>query len=1112
MLNLILGDKKSGKTTFILNKLKGREKSTLIVPEQTLFKYEGLILDTLGEENSFLINTLSFKKLAVSLAKDEEKYNEMKLLDNDTRSLIIERILFENREEMTVFAKALKKPEFSEKIASQITEFKKYLVTYENLSELSGKDNISKGLKEKLGDLSKIYCRYEEYINNLFKDVDDIITFCAKKIIDGNLYKGKTVFIDGFTGFTKDELYMIEAFLLNGADVYITLPYNKEKTSFTGDLYYSVEETKRKLEKLCERIKAELKETELFKNFIPSDEISFLKENYEDDEAEYKNNASDIVISECKNIYSECVNLVSDIIHNIKNNSAKLSEIAVIVPDIREYVKYADGLLNEFGLSYYCNEKVSVYDMSVAMLLNNLFDMILSSNRLEPIFCYLKSGYFFKNDFDKIYRFENFIRETGVKAYSLLGREFDDIIAEKKLYNFNIDNEEELKAVYDKVISPVKELREKLKGEKTAGGYSLCLYNFFKQTELERVISEYADDYENDGDLIKGEQLIQVYNYIVESMERASVVLSDSAIKFTEYKDIIISGLKNKNIASVPVLNDSIMICDLAGFCDNSYKYIYILGANEGRMPDTSFNEGIINEEERAELLSYGVELSMSYELKLCENYLKLYDALTSSEKRLLISYPLYDKNGDDNIRAQFVKDIENMFRITPKAENSEIISKRELLKSSLYDMSKNGEISDSIRYLVKDEEFKKFLEKLIPDFGKSSASDVKVSSKKLEKLIGTRLNLSVTNLEKYRTCAFSYFIRYILKAKEQGEFSINNANLGSLLHMILEMFSRKLKEDNIGFSDIDDDYISKNLDKIVKKAVAGIDNGVFMTDIKSSFLLKKVRRMADYTIRLLKLHFVKGSFEPVAYEMSFGRSGSDAEAIVFDAGNGRKIVLNGVIDRVDKLSSNDGDYIRIVDYKSTGKSVDFYEIFSGIKIQLAVYLLTMLNQKMFDNIKPGGMLYLSLDSPIIKINNPLDTEDLELKIRKEHIMTGIFLNDTKILSAMDSELEEYDKSEIIDVKFDKSGLLNGKNTLSLDEFKYMLSAVTDNVKKEGENIFDGKFGINPVLSGGNSACTYCPYGAVCMFEEGTCRYDVINKLPKEKLFEEMRGKENEQY
>jgi len=1110
MLNLILGDKRSGKTTYILNKLKGRENSTLIVPEQTLFKYESLILDKLGEENSFLINTLSFKKLAVSLAKDEEKYNEMKLLDNDTRSLIIERILFENKEEMTAFAKTLKKPEFSEKIASQITEFKKYLITYENLSDISKSDSISKGLKEKLSDLTKIYCQYEAYINNLFKDVDDIITFCAKKIIDGNLYKGKTVFIDGFTGFTKDELYMIQAFLLNGAEVYITLPYNKDKKDFPGDLFYSVEGTKIKLSRLCEKIKVKLNEIEIQDNHISSAEIKFLKENYENDEAEYKNYASDIVISECKNIYYECVNLVSDIILNIKNNNAKLSEIAVIVPDIKEYMKYADGILNEFGLSYYCNEKVSVYDMSVAMLLNNLFDIILSSNRIEPLLYYLKSGYFFKNDFDKIYKFENFIRETGIKAYTLFRREFDDIIAEKKLYNFNIDNEEELKEVYNKVILPVINLTKKLKAEKTARGYSLCLYEFFEKTELEKVISEYADDYENDGDLIKGEQLIQVYNYIVESMERASVVLSDCEIKFSEYKDIIISGLKNKNIASVPVLNDSIMICDLAGFCDNSYKYIYILGANEGKIPDTSFSEGIINEEERSELLACGIELSMSYELKLCENYLKLYDALTSSEKRLLISYPIFDKNGDDNVKAQFVKDIANMFRIAPKPENCEIVSKRELLKNSLYDMSKNGEISDSLRYLVNDEEYKSFIEELSVNFGKSSISNVKVSSSKLEKLIGTNLNLSVTNLEKYRSCAFSYFIRYVLKAKEKNEFSINNANLGSLLHMILEMFSRKLKEDNIGFSDIDNDYIAKNLEKIVKKAVASIDNGVFMTDIKSDFLLKKVRRMAEYTINLLKLHFVKGSFEPIAYEMSFGKVGSDAEAIIFDVGKGRKIVLNGVIDRVDKLSSEDGDYIRIVDYKSTGKSVDFYEIFSGIKIQLAVYLLTMLNQKMFGDIKPGGMLYLSLDSPIVKINNPLDTEDLELKIRKEHMMTGIFLNNTDVLTAMDSELENCDKSEIIDVKFDKTGLLNGKNTLSLDEFTYMLSAVTDNVKKEGENIFDGKFSINPVLSGGNSACTYCPYSAVCMFEDGVCGYDVINKIPKEKLFEEMAGGENE--
>ncbi len=1100
MLTLVLGDKKSGKTHFILDLIKDNKDCTLIVPEQTLFKYESLILDRLGEESAFLVNTLSFKKLALSIIKDNEKYNEIKLLDNDTRALIIERILMENKDNMTAFKKAMKKPEFSNEIASQLTEFKKYLITSSQLSKLAKKEEISKGLKEKLFDLSIIFGAYEKKTEELFKDTDDIITASSEKILKDGLFKGKQIYIDGFTGFTKDELYMTEAFLRNGADVYITLPYNQDKAMATGELYYSVTKAIEKIEKLCERVNTKLDKKVLKECRIESEDIKFLKENYNEDTA-YSKNAEDIRIYNCKNPYDECVNLTSQIIKNITEEGASLSDIAVILPDIKSYIRYIDSIFNDFLLSYFCNEKVSVYDMSVAMLLNNLFDMIVSSNRMEPVIDYLKSGYFFRDDLDKIYRFENFIKEKGVRVYTLFSKNIEDIIEEKKLYNFEIENEEDLISVYQKVIAPVKELKKKLEGEKTADRYSYLLYEFFIQIGLPDALKKFADEYDKEGDLIKSDRLIQVYNYITESMERTSVVLKGLEISFLEYKSIIVSSLKNKNIASVPILNDSVTISDLKGFCDNSYKYVYILGATEGRIPDTSFSEGIINEEERYELLKTGTELSMSHELKLCENYLKLYDALTSPSKRLCVSYPLYDKNGEEYLRGDFVSELTAMFGDKIIASGERILSKRELLKDTLCDLSRRNEPKKTAKYLLMDKEYGEFIKKAVKELDKSTVTDVLVSKGKLKKLIGNQLNLSVTNMEKYRGCAFSYFIRYVLKAKEKSEYKIDNAGIGSMLHHILDTFSKKLKKDNLDFSSIDDSYIRENVERIVNKSVATRENGVFLADVKSSYMIKRVKRTAEYAIGLLKLHFTKGTFKPVDFELSFGRDDSKANPLVFDIGEDRKIVLNGVIDRVDTLESEEGEYVRIVDYKSSAKGVDFYEIFSGMKIQLAIYLLTMLKQKNLENIKPGGMLYLTLDSPIISVKNSLDTEDIELKIRKNHIMTGIFLNNEDVLSAMDSELKEGTTSEILDVKFDKSGLLNGKNNLTLDEFSYMLSKVSETVKKEAESIFDGQFKIKPVLCGGKSACTYCPYSAICRFEETTCSFDVIEKTPKDELF-----------
>lgn len=1103
-LSVIWGEKKSGKTTYVLENLKGRKDSLLIVPEQTLFLYEKKILEELGEENSFIISTLSFKKLSRSLIKNDKEFNRIKLLDKDTKSLVIEKILLTNKDRLSAFKNSAGKPEFAEKIASQISELKKYLITPGVIETLLAGEGIGKALKDKLSDLYFIYSEYEKRIKDIYLDADDLISGAADKVVCEKLYEGKNIYIDGFTGFTGEEIYMIKAFLTNNANVFITLPYLNGRTDSYGDLYYTVKSAYKRLEKMAESLDIKIKEHKLSGDYIKSDEIKYLKDNFGFNNPEvYGKECKNITVSKCRNIKYECVNLCSMIVADIKDNQAKLNEMAVIVPEISSYKGYIEENFSKFGFLYYCNEKKSVYDMPVAMLLNSVFNLILSGNRMDIIMGYLKSGYFFKDNMDVIYKFENFVLKTGIRAYQLMGKPFSEIIEEKKRFNFVFDNETELQEVYERAVLPIIRLKEKILKSDTAKDYSLCLYEFFNDIELESTLKSYVKDYEDAGDLINGDRLIQVYNYILESIERTTLVLSDFNVSFSEYKDIIILSLKNKNISSVPVLMDSILLTQPESFNNDSYKYIYVLGANEGKLPSSGTGSAVINEEERELLLSSGIELSMTQELKIMENNLKIFDILTSPEKKLCISYCMYTSGGEEVYASDFVGDIIEMFDLTPLNENRDALSKRELLKTVMADISKNKVISDEkiLKYLLMEEKYVKVLREALYGFGKPPRNYVKISDKNIKKLFGDSLNLSVTNMEKYRSCAFSYFIRYVLRAKEKEEYTINFANMGSLMHLILEEFSSGLKADGMDFSMVDSEYIENKLDKIVSKTVMKIDNGVFVTDKKATFLVRRLTSLAIKTINLIKLHFTKGIFEAVDFELSFGRSDSKVNGLTFDIGDGRKIVLNGVIDRVDKLSSDSGDYIRIVDYKSTGKTIDFYEVFYGIKIQLAVYLMTMLSQSTVDRIKPGGMLYLSLDAPVILVKSPAELDRVEAEVKKKLVMTGFYLNNLDVLDAMDNEFIENSKSEIIDVELDRTGLLKGKNTLTLDEFRVMLDTVSENIRKEGQKIFDGDFSVNPIKNSGTTSCDYCPYKSICMFDTETSEIVSISKTPKKELF-----------
>ena len=1102
-LNLIVGGKSSGKTKCISEQLKLNKNSTLIVPEQTVFLYEKAILNELSEEGIFTTRILSFKKLARELLKNDKNFNRVKLLDKDTKALLTEKIILSGKDNLVAFKNAAGNPDFAEKISTQITEFKKYLIKGETLKNISADSSLSASLKDKLCDLAYIYEEFEKKIKDIYCNLDDLIVTAADKIEEEKLYDGRNVYIDAFTGFTGEELYMIKALLKSGANVTITLTFIEDACDF-GDFGYTLKRTYDKLKELCREINVPFEPVLLKSSYFNKPEFKFIADNIlRDEPKEYGEKTDCIKIVKCKGIKNECDVLASEIVSDIKEKNAKPGEMAIVVSDMAEYGDYIKLALDSFNLSAYSNEKKSVYDMPVAALLSGVFNLVLSGNRLDVIYGYLKSGYFMLDAPEKIYKFEDFIRKTGVRAYQLLSKDIEEIISEKEAYNFKIHGKEDIIEVYRRVILPVVKLKKKIASLKTASEYSLALYDFLNELEIDKALFVLSGRYEANGDIASAKQLIQVYNYILESMERTTLVLSDMPVSFAEYKNIIITGLKNKNIASIPILNDSIYITEPVSFFNDSYKYIYIMGANEGKLPLTDMSEGIINESERELLKELGIELSMSAQLKMMENTLKLYDIITSPSEKLYISYPGYSRSASELLPSVIIKSISEVSKV--EAENGVIKfkPKRKLLKDTLSAVSQKAVKGREreIAYLSLSDEYQPVVKNGIENMGIIEPLEVRVSKANMKKLLKDSLRVSTTNMEKYNSCAFAYFLNYILKVREKEEFTINSANLGSVVHLILEKFSRILKNDGETFKTIDDAYIKAKLPPVIDKAIAETQNGVFSSDIKSAVFKKKILAVSLKTINLLRVHFKKGRFETDGFEVSFGKEGSDLEGIVFDVGENRKVILNGVIDRVDKFKDGDEEYIRIVDYKSSEKTLEFYEVTEGFKMQLAVYLLTVIGKEKIDKIKPGGMLYLALTGPIVKLDSPEKTGEVNDKLNETLCMKGFYLNTQDMAEAMDKDFKTMQTSDIVDLVLDSNGVPKDKNTLSIPEFEQLLTIVKENIEGTGKNIFDGVFDINPVKFDRYTSCSYCPYLGVCMFDTENSELRTVKKSKRDEIF-----------
>ncbi|MGG7060444.1 PD-(D/E)XK nuclease family protein, partial [Clostridium tertium] len=169
---------------------------------------------------------------------------------------------------------------------------------------------------------------------------------------------------------------------------------------------------------------------------------------------------------------------------------------------------------------------------------------------------------------------------------------------------------------------------------------------------------------------------------------------------------------------------------------------------------------------------------------------------------------------------------------------------------------------------------------------------------------------------ERYAQCPFAYFIQYGLKAKERKEYSFTAPDLGTFIHNILDRFSKQLIIDSLDWRDIDYNYISDRVSQIVDDIVGKIPGYILESSERYKYLAYRLKNMLISAISIISEQIKQGEFEPVDYEVDFGVNGK-YPPIKIILQSGEEINLRGQIDRIDEYDSENGKYIRIIDYKS---------------------------------------------------------------------------------------------------------------------------------------------------------------------------------------------------
>ena len=245
--------------------------------------------------------------------------------------------------------------------------------------------------------------------------------------------------------------------------------------------------------------------------------------------------------------------------------------------------------------------------------------------------------------------------------------------------------------------------------------------------------------------------------------------------------------------------------------------------------------------------------------------------------------------------------------------------------------------------------------------------------------------------------------------------------------------------------------------------------------------------------------------FEVLGHELEFG-NGKDYEPIKVQLENGKNIEIIGKIDRIDIMKNESGDYIRIIDYKSSVKNMDLNEVMAGIRLQLLTYMDAMCKQ---EEAEPAGVFYYNLIEPMVKASKNMTDEEIEEEIRKQFKMRGLILADIDIVRKMDKKLVT-GSSNIIPATINKDETLSNKSSnITKMQFEYLQKYTNKIIKQISEEILSGNIDVKPYYNTKDkkTPCEYCTYKSICQFDTGICKkeYKYISNLEKETILEMMK-------
>ncbi len=1139
-VRFVLGRAGSGKSHHCVSTLRaqlaaqptGSPTLIFLVPEQAALQMERALLADPAVPGLARCEVLGFRRLAHRILNDAGGPLPV-ILTPIGRTMVLRDLLTRCRPELQELAGVATRAGLIESLARTIVELIQETVVPERLDAAAqasaGENNASAA---RLHDVALVYRRYLEYLGSNRVDPEGVLDLARPRIARLPWLNGSHVCVDGFAGFTAQQSRFLIDLARSAASVEISLLVDPAQIDMAAkpdpfDLFARSERTAHDLSLAFRAADIPIDEPLILQSAPPPrfrhPALAQLEHNLFQPaaapDAKAKADPS-VQFARCPGPRAEIAGAVREIrrLTQRPDDPLRYRDIALILRDLEPYHDLISSALREADIPFFIDRRRPTSHHPLVEAVRALLRMQGDASAVA-LPALLKTG-LTPLDEPQADLLENYLRAHALfapDAWTAGDWKYDpfevDLSVDPRKRPIAATSRDFLATINSARAQILEALRGWWPPTQSPEAPRLCrdlatrLVAALERLDVPRRLHQWIDAAQSAGDLDQSQEHTQVWTDLIHLLDELVAALGDTPMSSADFAEVIEAGLADFTLGLVPPTIDQVLVSSIERSRHPPIRAAFILGFSDGQFPRPRHDDALLDQPERECLEAHGVRLQPGPRDRLLDERMLAYIAATRPRDHLSITYPIADSDGRPVQPSPYLLEfLRALGRSTSdiRADSADAALAPFDRLASIADLAHG--LGPALRRLAENPNaatpesptwlaiYAHIRAHPLPALNASLAGlapidyQLALPPTTIAERFGREPRLSVSRLESFARCPFQHFAGHLLRLRTRDEYEVAATHVGQLYHKLLEDFVNDLIAKNLSLADLKDEQIVASVSGLSDAALTLFAEQYHVSPADRAVLARRGERELPPAVRSQRQR-AKPGLRPRFAERRFGGD-DDASlpALILTTPKGRKIRLNGRIDRIDILQTDAGPRAVVFDYKRSDRNrLRLDEVFHGLALQLLAYLLVLKDHsaRLGDvAIAPIGAFYLPLTADFQRVDHPSEVKSRELDPLHPLQPRGII--DFDAITVLDPNVPKGARSKLYAVHRsadDKPGNLHNTDSIPHADFDTLLNFVRNRLGELADQLLDGDISVAPARVGRALVCDNCDYHAVCRFE-----------------------------